>query len=92
MLGADLHRRVGVGLEVVEPSRMRRLAGLRSHHHDGVAVFEVHHRRGPLHTAPGARVVDQDDPGLGPARKMAAKPSAGAPVESNVDFVERRPR
>src|SRR5207247_2620568 len=83
---ANLNRGVRIRLEVMEPCWMRRLAGLRGHHDDGVAVFEVHHRRRPLHTALGARVVDQGYPGLGPAGDMSADPPAGAPIESHMEL------
>jgi hypothetical protein len=77
---ADLNRGVRVRLEVVKPRGVRRLTGLRGRHRDGIAILVVHQRRRAPYPALGARVVDQDDPGVGPAGNMAAELATRPPV------------
>jgi hypothetical protein len=83
---ADLNRGVRVRVEVMEPGGMCWLARLGGHHDDGLAVVVVHQRRRPLGAALGARVVDQDDPCLGPSGQMSAELAARSTVESDMEL------
>src|SRR2546423_1809622 len=56
---AHLNRRSGVGAKVVVPGGMARMAALRGHDHDLLAIGQIGERRGPRLAALGAHVVEQ---------------------------------
>src|SRR6266540_4936172 len=58
-LGAELHRRVGICPQVVEPGRMPRIAALRGDEHHVVAVLDVQQGGRPLDPALRPHVIEQ---------------------------------
>src|SRR5262249_50371071 len=91
--GADLDQGVGVGLEVVEPGRVLRVAALGGDDHEVIAVAHVEQGGGAQLAALGADVVEQQHlPGH--AREGVPDPAAARLVGERVeahDAARRRP-
>src|SRR5262249_54017503 len=91
-LGPDLNRGVRMRAQVVEPSRVLRVAPLRRNQDEGVAVLHVDERGGPLDPAPRPDVIKQEH--RRSTRKPVADESTGRPIDDGVgthQSLENRP-
>src|SRR6187551_1525262 len=87
LLGADLHGRLGVGLEVVEPGRVLGEAALGGDDHEVVAVPDVEQRGSAFGPALGADVVEQQHP-PGDAGDLVPEPATADAIERRVQAHE----